>query len=156
MMQQLGAEMARLLWWRRGQFPELGLLQVAGFSRERSVEGIISARTRCENRILREMNMAGSVRLLGPVVLAFRLFPLSPVAATGSRAHEIAGWTGHHWSYAKSRLDSTAANLPRRCWFSMAISPLRAPLQSRIRGWIPMAGPGRNIVGGSHFPASAP
>lgn len=28
------------------------------------------------------MNMAGSVRLLGPVVLAFGLFPLSPVAAT--------------------------------------------------------------------------
>src|SRR5579864_9843090 len=27
------------------------------------------------------MNMAGSVRLLGPVVLAFGLFPLSPVAA---------------------------------------------------------------------------
>ncbi len=28
--------------------------------------------------------MAGSVRLLGPVVLAFGLFPLSPVAATAS------------------------------------------------------------------------
>jgi hypothetical protein len=28
------------------------------------------------------MNMAGSVKLLGPVVLAFWLFPLSPVAAT--------------------------------------------------------------------------
>jgi hypothetical protein len=28
------------------------------------------------------MNMAGSVKLLGPVVLAFGLFPLSPVAAT--------------------------------------------------------------------------
>src|SRR6185312_16365320 len=28
------------------------------------------------------MTMAGSVRLLGPVVLAFGLFPLSPLAAT--------------------------------------------------------------------------
>lgn len=28
------------------------------------------------------MNMAGSARLLGPVVLVFGLFPLSPVAAT--------------------------------------------------------------------------
>ena len=28
------------------------------------------------------MNMAGTVKLLGPVVLTFGLFPLSPVAAT--------------------------------------------------------------------------
>src|SRR6476646_3744083 len=45
------------------------------------MEGIICARTRCENRILRDMNMAGSVKLLVPVVLVFGLFPLSPVAA---------------------------------------------------------------------------
>src|SRR5436309_11467854 len=31
----------------------------------------------------------------------------------GSRAHETAGWSGDHCGHAKSRLDSTAANLPR-------------------------------------------
>ena len=35
-----------------------------------------------------------------------------------SRAREIGGWTGHHWSYAKSRLNSTAATLPRHAGFS--------------------------------------
>jgi hypothetical protein len=35
-----------------------------------------------ENGFLGEMTMAGSFKLLGPMMLAFGLFPLSPVAAT--------------------------------------------------------------------------
>ena len=100
--------------------------------------------------------MAGSVRLLGHRGIGIWVVPAVTGRSHGSRAREIGGWTGYHWSYAKSRLDSTAATLPRHAGFSRQYHHYPRGLQSRTRGWIPMAGPGRNIVGGSHFLESAP
>jgi hypothetical protein len=95
--------------------------------------------------------MAGSVRLLGPVVLVFGLFPLSPVAAMAPvPAKSPAGpvITGVTLNPTSTLLEQTC---PAVLVFHGNIPP-HARLQSHTRGWIPMAGPGRNIGGDSRFP----
>jgi len=52
----------------------------------------------CVKPILGEMNMAGSVRLLGPRGIGTWVVPAVTACGYGSRAREIAGWTGHYRS----------------------------------------------------------
>jgi len=83
-----------------------------------SVEGIISARisgakTRFGGDEHGKLRKAVRTRGIGIWVV-----PAVTGCSHCSRAREIAGWTGHHWSYAKSRIDSAAATLPRGAGFS--------------------------------------
>ena len=83
-----------------------------------SVEGIISARISCVKIDFWGDEHGRLRQVVGTRGIGIWIVPAVTGCGHGSRAHETAGWTGDHWSYAKSRLDPTAATLPRGAGFS--------------------------------------
>ena len=115
-MQRLGAEMAGFSG-AAGSIPELGLFQVSCFPREE--RGRYNLRANSFGKLNCEGDEYGRLRkAVGTRGIDIWVVPAVTGCRQGSRAREIAGWAGYHRSHAKSRLDSTAATLPRHAGFS--------------------------------------